>query len=125
MATFDERNGNAHGKLSELIQDERGHPITYNHYYIDNIQKARHDEPKESIRTSVKKATESDWGGSVHFINTHEMNRMILALQKCVEVNMVDRACSEALTDLNVYYKVSNLHVPPVGLAITRCFRLP
>lgn len=34
------------------------------------------------------------------------MNRMILALQKRVEVNMVDRACSEALTDLSAYYKV-------------------
>ncbi|KAJ5110792.1 Dynamin [Penicillium argentinense] len=108
MTTFNENTGNAHGELSKLIQDERGHPITYNHYYTDNIQKARHDEAKESIRTSVKKAAESDWGGNVYFSNTpHEMNRMILALQKRVEVNMVDRACSEALTDLNAYYKVA------------------
>jgi hypothetical protein len=32
-------------------------------------QKARHDEVKASIRTSVKTAAESDWGGNVHFSN--------------------------------------------------------
>ncbi|KAJ5640301.1 Dynamin [Penicillium longicatenatum] len=112
MAAVNKNTGDAHEELAKLIQDERGHPITYNHYYTDNIQKARHDEAKESIRTSVRKAAESDWGGNVHFSNnTHEMNRMILALQKRVEVNMVDRACSEALTDLNAYYKVIERHI--------------
>ena len=35
---------------------------------------------------------------------------MISALQGRVEVNMVDRACSEALTDLNAYYKVTSYY---------------
>ncbi|KAJ5100869.1 Dynamin [Penicillium angulare] len=56
MATFDENTDDTHEGLVKLIQDERGHPITYNHYYTDNIQKARHDEAKDSIRNSVKKA---------------------------------------------------------------------
>lgn len=62
MTTFDANAGDAHEELAKLIQDERGHPITYNHYYTDNVQKARHDEAKDSIRTSVRKAAESDWG---------------------------------------------------------------
>jgi len=112
MATFYENIREANLELAKLVQDEKAHLITYNHYYTDNIQKARYDDAKEGIRTSVKEATESDWGGNVHFSNyPSEMERMIVALQNRVQVNMVDRACSEALTDLHAYYKVSLEHI--------------
>jgi hypothetical protein len=112
LLKFEENTRDAHDELAKLLEDEKGHPITYNHYYTDNIQKARQDEAKASIQTSVKRAAESDWGGSVHFSNSaHEMTRMISAFQKRVQVNMVERACSEVLTDLNAYYKVSHSHV--------------
>ncbi|KAJ5807942.1 Dynamin [Penicillium riverlandense] len=98
----------AHQELVRLVQDEQCHPITYNHYYTDNIQRARHDDAKARIKKSVDKASQMDWGGVFHFSNSpDEMNRLISALQARVEVNMVDRACSEALTDLNAYYKVA------------------
>lgn len=116
MAKFDENTRDAHEVLAKILQYEKGHPITYNHYYTNNIQKARHDEAKASIQASVKRATESDWGGILHFSDSlHEMNRMMSSLQKRVEVNMVESACSEVLTDLNAYYKVSNSHVPGVS----------
>ncbi|KAJ5143353.1 Dynamin [Penicillium bovifimosum] len=77
-------------------------------FVVKDAGVARHDEAKASIQASVKRAAESDWGGSVHFSNSpYEMDRMISSLQKRVEVNMVERACSEVLTDLNAYYKVA------------------
>lgn len=107
MNTLDGKVRNAHKELERLLQDEQGHPITYNHYYTDNIQRARHDDAKERIKKSVDNAIRKDWGGTFHFSNSQcEMDRMVSALQERVEVNMVDRACSEALTDLNAYYKV-------------------
>lgn len=111
MNTLDRNVHNAQEELEKLLQDEQGHPITYNHYYTDNIQKARHDDAKAHIKSSVNHALHEDWGGRFHFTNSpDEVHRMISALQGRVEVNMVDRACSEALTDLNAYYKVTSYY---------------
>lgn len=43
MNTLNENVQKAYQELIRLLHDERGHPITYNHYYTDNIQKARQD----------------------------------------------------------------------------------
>lgn len=105
---LNENAQNAYTELERLIRDEQSHPVTYNHYYTDNIQKARQSDAKAQIKRSVDNATQNEWGGRFHFTNSSdEMNRMVIALQERVEVNMVDRACYEALTDLNAYYKVS------------------
>jgi hypothetical protein len=105
--TLNENVQKAHQELARLLHDEQGHPITYNHYYTDNIQRARQDDARASIKRSVDNAMRKEWGGTFHFSNSpEEMNRMVVALQERVDVNMVDRACSEAQTDLNAYYKV-------------------
>jgi hypothetical protein len=110
METLGQNVQKAHQELVRLVQDEQGHPITYNHYYTDNTQRARHDDAKARIKKSVDNATQMDWGGRFHFNNSpDDLNRLISTLQARVEVNMVDQACSEALTDLNAYYNVSFL----------------
>ncbi|KAJ5890335.1 Dynamin [Penicillium subrubescens] len=38
---LDKKVDDSHEDLDKLLQDEHGHPITYNHYYTDKIQKAR------------------------------------------------------------------------------------
>lgn len=94
-------------ELNKLLQDETGHPITYNHYYTDNIQKARHDRAKRLLKDSMQNAIREDWDGRFHFNNsTEEINRLVTALQDRVVVDMGERACSEAQTDLDAYYKV-------------------
>lgn len=112
MATFYENIQEANVELDRLVQDEKAHLITYNHYYTDNVQKARQSDAKESVRQSVEN---SGLDGNVHSGNlSSKIERMSLALQNRVQVNMVDRACSEALTDLNAYYKVSLSHSPGI-----------
>lgn len=54
--TFDKNIEASHEELGKLLQDEQGHPITYNHYYTDNIQKARHEGAKEHLENAVKNA---------------------------------------------------------------------
>lgn len=41
-------NGEAEAlaELRKLIDDEQGGPMTYNHYYTDNVQKSRLDAQK-------------------------------------------------------------------------------
>ena len=48
-------------ELSKLCQDEKQQPITYNHYYTDNVQNAR----QQSTRNLIKKAMT----GTVNFIS--------------------------------------------------------
>jgi hypothetical protein len=66
-------------ELRKLWQDEQHHPVTYNHYFTDNIQ-----EYREQM----------------------DMDRFLAGLQQRVQVNMTEQACAEALSGLRAYYKV-------------------
>lgn len=112
MDSLNDNVRQAHEELGRLLEDERGHPITYNHYYTDNIQHARHDDVKDCIQKTADNAMLRNWDGKFHFTNSSdEFKKMVAALQQNIELDMVDRACSEALTDLNAYYKVSHQNI--------------
>lgn len=94
-------------ELQRLVEDEMRQPITYNHYYTDNIQKARQDSLKKAIQTAMKGAVDEDWNGKFHISNTPiDSEKLLASLQRRIIVNMDDQACAEALTGLNAYYKV-------------------
>lgn len=97
----------AHAELNRLLQDEARHPITYNHYYKDNIQKARLDRSKRHLKASMDRAINEDWNRTFHFSNSpNEINRLLSSLQDRVIVDMVEQACADARSDLAAYYKV-------------------
>lgn len=93
-------------ELKKLLEDEQRQPITYNHYYIDNIQNVRQDATRKLIQEAVE-GTANDWNGKFHISNTTlDANKLLASLQKRVIVNMDEQACAEALAGLNAYYKV-------------------
>jgi hypothetical protein len=47
-------------ELKFLAGDERQQPIAYNHYYADNVQKARQADSQDLISTVMKRAAEDD-----------------------------------------------------------------
>ncbi|KAF9876541.1 dynamin [Colletotrichum karsti] len=100
---------NAYDELRKLLEDEEQHPITYNHYYTDNIQKARNDCQRNAIQNALKE-TAKQWAasdGKLDTSNNFEMARFISTLQPKICVDMDMQACEEALAGLNAYYKVS------------------
>lgn len=98
----------AREELGKIVADEKLQPITYNHYYTDNIQKARQDSLKKSIQQVMRGVIDDDFNGKLHVSNTlPDMDRLLASLQKRVVVNMDDQACAEALAGLNAYYKVA------------------
>jgi hypothetical protein len=98
----------AEHELERILQDETRQPITYNHYYTDNIQNARNEASKSLIEDSVRDAIQNDWDGTLHLQNTgKDFDRLLSSLKKRVIVDMKEQACSEAKTDLTAYYKVS------------------
>lgn len=93
-------------ELGKLCADEKLQPITYNHYFTDNIQKAR--------QQTISKAIEAGLGKVHHVLLDRQSypipvatQSILAALQEHINVNMTKQACEEAKTSLRVYYKVS------------------
>lgn len=94
-------------EFEKIVQDEQTQPITYNHYYTDNIQKAREDTMKEKLQSSMD-AMKDDWGGKFHVSNTStDLQRVSTSLKNQIIVDMTQQACVESLAALNAYYKVN------------------
>jgi hypothetical protein len=100
----------ARNELRNILSDEAAHPITYNHYYTDNIQNARADAAKRSLQVSMDHAITTEWNGKLHVSNTPvHMEKLCSSLKNRVVVDMTEQACEESLEALNAYYKV-NVH---------------
>jgi hypothetical protein len=94
-------------ELDKLWQDEQYHPVTYNHYFTDNIQKSREQGTREIVRQAVIETRNQDFHGKMHISNVQlDMDRFLTGLQQRVQVNMTEQACAEALSGLQAYYKV-------------------
>lgn len=108
VTILDENAKRAFNELSKLLDDEAGCPITYNHYYTDNVQKARNNRSKQDLGTSLNNTINEDFNGRFHVSNSSdEISRLVASLQNHgVIVDMEERACYEAQIDLDAYYKV-------------------
>jgi hypothetical protein len=104
----------AEKELQILIDDEHQQPITYNHYYTDNVQEARQKVSHDLINKIVKDTTGGDLNGAIdtkkNGVDTKkngiDIERLVNALQKHVTVDMDEQACSEVRVGLDAYYKV-------------------
>lgn len=98
----------AEKELGNLWQDEQQQPITYNHYYTDNVQNARQDSTRKLIKKTMNETTAYDWNGKLHVSNnTIDAEKLLASLQRRIIVDMDGQACAEALAGLTAYYKVS------------------
>lgn len=97
---------NALGELERLIEDEQRAPLTYNHYYTDNVQKARADIAKEAmgkeVRAELRNQGTKNGDGTVIV----GIEKIIAALETHITVDMDEQACGNAILELQSYYKV-------------------
>ncbi|KAK3612992.1 hypothetical protein LTR56_027569, partial [Elasticomyces elasticus] len=95
-------------ELLKLCEDEAQQPITYNHYYTDNVQKARQTSTRKWIKQAMEDASIEYYNGKLHISNTAANGEKLLtALQRQVLIDMDDQACSEVLAGFSAYYKVA------------------
>ncbi|KAI4271952.1 MAG: hypothetical protein L6R38_006737 [Xanthoria sp. 2 TBL-2021] len=107
IASLQTSQKNAEEELNKLWQDEKQQPITYNHYYTDNVQKSRQDTTRQMIRKAMEGARQ-EWGGRFYISNNQiDAGKLLASLQSHVTVDMDKQACSKALAGLNAYYKVA------------------
>ena len=106
---MDQKLSELNDKLDELLRPyQRGHPITYNHYFTETIQKVKEQRHKEEIAHRLR-----------HFLGQKEIDPMpdltvknvkmasfLSALTSRTEADMDRYACSEILDCMEAYYKV-------------------
>ena len=92
-----------------LDPHQRGHPITYNHYLIGNIQKAKEMHNKRRLEETISSFFNIlgpiTWS---HKLNgTYNLRGLLDQLTASTEVDMDRYACSEAIDCMQAYYKVA------------------
>ncbi|RFU28102.1 hypothetical protein B7463_g8219, partial [Scytalidium lignicola] len=95
-------------ELENIWQDEQRQPITYNHYYTDNVQNARHDSLRKLLKKAMAETAAQDRNGKFHVSNNAmDAEKLLASLQRCIIIDMDGQACAEALAGLSAYYKVA------------------
>lgn len=92
-------------ELKQLCADEQQQPITYNHYYTDNVQRSRLSHTHAMLEKALSGFNlnpEPTFGGG----SAVDPAALLATLQKHITMDMDQQACSEALDGLNAYYKV-------------------
>ncbi|KAL9610785.1 MAG: hypothetical protein Q9167_004541, partial [Letrouitia subvulpina] len=96
-------------KVSEILKAyKNSHPITYNHYFTETIQKVKEKRRIEQMTQRLQ----DHWGGGVDFsqpveMETLDVSEMISALTISTEADMDRYACMEILDCMEAYYKVA------------------
>ncbi|KAG8527769.1 uncharacterized protein KY384_007923 [Bacidia gigantensis] len=94
------RHTNAYKELQKLIDDIKEHPINYNHYFTDTINKLHKDRCKGSITETIQNAYEVADGDQ---IDTDQLTNDIMPE---VDPNMKNVSCNAALDSVYAIYKV-------------------
>lgn len=90
-----------------LASHQRGHPNTYNHYFIENVQKAKESHSRDFLEerlcwhfgiTSINETFYTD--------NEIDLRPLVRSMTSRTEVDMDRFACSEAIDCMLAYYKV-------------------
>ncbi|RDW92727.1 dynamin family protein [Aspergillus mulundensis] len=106
---LDSAHKSAFEELGKLLQDERRHPLTYNHYYTDNVQKERQEGRRNKVRNLFTRELQKKWQGKLEILSKSDpvLEKFLSGVDRRIVVDMEYQACSEALTQLDAYYKVA------------------
>ena len=97
------------GKLRELVTPyQKGHPITYNHYFTETIQKVKEKRREAEIVRRLRKFLGRKENAAVESVKVEnaKMPDLLSALASSTEADMDRYACSEILDCMEAFYKV-------------------
>lgn len=95
-------------KTKELLRPHQsGHPITYNHYFTENLQKVRNEWSRDEYIRIIQDFFGVSSLDSVNLGGYMDLHPLVTALSQRREPDMNRLACSEALDCMEAYYKVA------------------
>lgn len=126
---LDQLNRQLRDKISEILRPyEDGHPITYNHYLTETVQKIRDARLQENLVRGLKEVGIGEAGVGNGYVHTN-IKACLEAISPHTEVDMETQACSDAVDCMEAYYKLALKEVVDnfSKLAIEACLmsRLP
>ncbi len=97
-------------KTTELLTPhQKGHPITYNNYFTECLQKVRSERSSKEYTAIVQNFFETSSLESVYLGGQKDLRPLVAALVQHTEPDINRFACSEALDCMDAYYRVSDL----------------
>ncbi|KAJ5471838.1 hypothetical protein N7539_008781, partial [Penicillium diatomitis] len=96
-------------KVKELLQPHRiGHPITYNHYFTENLQESRTARQRTKIAATLQQFFGvSSIEQSIYADRSFNLLHLLNLLTQQSETDMAHHASIEALDCMLAYYKVA------------------
>ncbi|KAK2811599.1 hypothetical protein FQN50_001941 [Emmonsiellopsis sp. PD_5] len=94
----------ANQSLNQLLVDRVRHPITYNHYYTENLQKMRQANLQDKIAGRIQNFITSKCKNN---IDLSDVTALAASLSTQSESDMDDFACAELLDCMQAFYKVA------------------
>jgi len=115
-----------------LTPHQKSHPITYNHYFTETLQKVRSERSKNEYSRILKDFFGLSSLEPPTYINqTKDLRPLVTALVQHTEPDMNRFACSEALDCMEAYYKVAyplfhaSTSIIPIANPLMCSYRLP
>ena len=98
-------------KVAELLNPHySGHPITYNHYLTDNVQKAQSDRRRRGLKKTLQEFFGADnCENELEYIRVAPL-KLLTLLEQRTEVDMEHYASELTVDYMQAYYKVSMWH---------------
>lgn len=91
-----------------LVPHQKSHPITYNHYFTETLQKVRNERSKnEYTEILINFFGVSSIETPIYTDQHKDLRQLLTALLQRTEPDMNRFACSEALDCMEAYYKVA------------------
>ncbi|KAL8410370.1 hypothetical protein RB596_000180 [Gaeumannomyces avenae] len=95
-------------KTTKLLNPhQQGHPITYNHYFTETLQKVRREREKNEQERILCRFFGVDSLESCFLHGDYDLGHLADSLAESGKPDMARFAASEALDCLNAYYKVA------------------
>ncbi|CAG8112632.1 unnamed protein product [Penicillium nalgiovense] len=96
------------GSREFLMSHQRGHPITYNHYFTETLQDTRADRQNEAFREALQSYFGADTLSTSHPVgHTINLRGLYNSLVQKSTPDMTRFASEEALDCMLAYYKVA------------------
>ncbi|KAI9767367.1 MAG: hypothetical protein M1840_005777 [Geoglossum simile] len=110
-AILEEKLQHAHKTLDRLMKDCEKHPITHNHYFIENLQKTVQKRREEEVSKRLKEFFNQEYsdGSDQVYRATFSFKGLMASLSSQTEADTDTHACIEILDRMEAYYKV--LHI--------------
>ncbi|KAI6081332.1 P-loop containing nucleoside triphosphate hydrolase protein [Hypoxylon rubiginosum] len=98
---LDQLNRQLRNKVDEILRPhEDGHPITYNHYLTETVQKIRSSRFRENVMRGLREANGNNFDSA-------SIDECFESVVRTTEADMETLSCSDAVDWMEAYYKVA------------------